>query len=173
MLTGSPRVGRAALVGMAILAGSLALGVAEASGQGKGPVTRSRYGAMPAALVGKWGFAVASGDYCNMLSHCAPGSGGSISFTFDAGGRTRYALFESSLVDGCGQIQSLTLKNGTTRVSGSTVVFTPKAGTYKSINGCRPDLTGTWKFGTGDLQPVRWTGSWTAGSCGCSTRAAG
>lgn len=145
---------RAALVG---LAGWLAFS-GGAYGQGKGPTTRSRLGTMPAALVGKWGFAVASGNYCDTLSHCEPGSGGSISFTFGADGRAYYALLQSSLVDGCGQIRSLTLKTGKAQVRGSTLTFTPTAGTYKSINGCRPDLTGLWKFKPGDLQPVslRW-----------------
>ncbi|WP_292394400.1 hypothetical protein [Mesorhizobium sp.] len=109
---------------------------------------------MPAVLVGRWGFAAASGNYCDPLGNCAPGSGGSISFTFGANGRAEYSLFQSSLVDGCGQIQSLTHKTGTARVNGSTLVFTPRKGSYKSVNGCRPDLTGTWKFGAGDLKPV-------------------
>ncbi|MER8423968.1 hypothetical protein NKJ50_03880 [Mesorhizobium sp. M0115] len=154
MLTGSSPARLAVFVTLAGLTGCLAVGPADAAGQGKGRTARSRQGSIPPALVGKWGFAVASGDYCTTLGHCAPGSGGSISFTFSANGRTQYALFESSLVDGCGQIQSLTLKTGTTTVHGSTLVFTPKAGTYKSVNGCRPDLTGTWKFGAGDLKPV-------------------
>ncbi|ADV10184.1 MULTISPECIES: hypothetical protein [Mesorhizobium] len=146
---------RAALVG---LAGWLAFSAGGAYGQGKGPTTRSRLGAMPAALVGKWGFAVASGNYCDTFSNCDPGSGGSVTFTFGADGRTYYALFQSSLVDGCGQVRSLTLKTGKASVRGSTLVFTPTAGTYKSVNGCRPDLTGLWKFKPGDLKPVslRW-----------------
>jgi hypothetical protein len=124
-----------------------------AAGQ-KPPTARSRHGAVPPALVGKWGFAVASGVYCNGFGNCAPGSGGSISFTFRADGRAEYALFESALVDGCGEIQSLTLKRGTFTVDGSTIAFSPKSGTYKSVNGCRPDLTGSWKFEAKDLKPV-------------------
>jgi hypothetical protein len=116
---------------------------------------RSRQGAMPAALIGKWGFAVASGVYCNTIGICAPGSGGSISFTFGANGRTEFALFESSLIDGCGQVQTLTLKTGTTTVKGAQLIFAPKAGTYKSVNGCRPDLTGTWTFAAKDLKPMQ------------------
>ncbi|KRB20846.1 MULTISPECIES: hypothetical protein [Mesorhizobium] len=52
----------------------------------------------------------------------------------------------------------LTLKTGKTVVRGSTLVFTPTAGSYKSVNGCLPDLTGLWKFKPGDLKPVslRW-----------------
>lgn len=126
----------------------------EAAGS-KAGAARSRQGAMPAELIGKWGFAVASGVYCTTIGNCAPGAGGSISFTFGANGRTEFALFESSLIDGCGQVQTLTLKTGTTKVTGAQLIFTPKAGTYKSVNGCRPDLTGTWVFGAGDLKPMR------------------
>ena len=90
----------------------------------------------------------------NIATLCAPGSGGSISFTFRQDGRAEYSLFQSSLIDGCGQVQTLTLKTGTVTVNGSTLLFMPKAGSYKSVNGCRPDLTGSWKFGTGDLKPV-------------------
>ncbi|MBA1143946.1 hypothetical protein [Mesorhizobium neociceri] len=149
---------RAAGIGLAVLAGSLVFGIVDASSQGTGPATRSHRGAMPAALLGKWGFAAASGDYCDPLGNCAPGSGGSISFTFRADGRAEYSLFQSSLVDGCGQIQSLTLKTGTVTMDDATIVFTPKAGSYRSVNGCRPDLTGLWKFKPGDLKPVslRW-----------------
>lgn len=154
MLRNSSRACRAALVGLASLTGWLVLGGADASGQARGPTTRSRHGAMPVALVGKWGFAVATGNYCDTLDRCAPGSGGSISFTFGVDGRTQYTLFQSALVDGCGEVQSLTLKTGRTTVRGSTLVFTPTAGTYKSVNGCRPDLTGIWKFGFGDLKPI-------------------
>jgi hypothetical protein len=129
-----------------------------AFGSDSATTKRSREGAIPTALVGKWGFAVATGVYCNALGNCAPGSGGSISFTFKADGRTEYALFESALVDGCGEIQSLTLKTGTTAVKGAQLIFTPKAGTYKSVNGCRPDLTGTWAFEAKDLKlmPLGW-----------------
>lgn len=118
------------------------------SAEGAGP------GAVPPELVGKWGFAVASGDYCTDFSHCAPGSGGSISFEFRPDGRASYALFQSALVDGCGQVQTLALKTGRIKVGGGTIVFMPSAGTYKSVNGCRPDLTGTWKYGPADLKPA-------------------
>ncbi|MBK1866798.1 hypothetical protein [Taklimakanibacter albus] len=111
-------------------------------------------GLVPPELVGKWGFAVAIGEYCADFNHCAPGSGGSISFDFKPDGRTTFALFQSGLVDGCGQIRSLELKDGRIKVNGGTIVFTPSAGTYKSVNDCRPDLTGTWKFDPSDLKPV-------------------
>ncbi|MBN9234547.1 MULTISPECIES: hypothetical protein [Phyllobacteriaceae] len=137
-----------------VLAGWLTFGATEAAGLGKGPAIRARHGAVPVALVGKWGFAATSGEYCDPLGACAPGSGGSISFTFRQDGRAEYSLFQSSLIDGCGQVQTLTLKTGTVTVNGSTLLFMPKAGSYKSVNGCRPDLTGSWKFGTGDLKPV-------------------
>lgn len=115
-------------------------------------------GRVPAALVGTWGFAVATGNYCNRLGHCAPGSGGSQSFTFRADGYSEYRLFESALVDGCGQIQTLTHKIGVVAVRGSSIQFFPRSGTYKAINGCRPDLTGTWRLEAKDLAPilVRW-----------------
>lgn len=111
-------------------------------------------GAMPPELMGKRGFAIATGEYCADFNHCAPGSGGSISFEFRPDGHAIYALFQSALVDGCGQIQSLALKTGRIKMRGGTIVFTPSAGTYKSVNGCRPDLTGTWKYGPADLRPA-------------------
>jgi hypothetical protein len=118
------------------------------------PAVSVGQGAVPRELVGKWGFAVATGEYCTDFNHCAPGSGGSISFEFRPDGRATYALFQSALVDGCGQIQSLALKTGKVKVRGGTIVFMPSAGTYKSVNGCRPDLTGTWKYGPADLKPT-------------------
>ncbi|MDX8531806.1 hypothetical protein RFM41_08375 [Mesorhizobium sp. VK25A] len=130
------------------------MAIADGSGQGTGPTTRSHRGSMPTALVGRWSFAAATGQYCDPLGDCAPGSGGSITFTFRAGGRAEYSLFQSSLVAGCGQVQSLRLTTGTARTDGSTLVFTPKSGTYKSFNGCRPDLTGNWKLAAEDLKPV-------------------
>jgi len=109
---------------------------------------------VPAALVGKWGYAVASGNYCNQLGQCAPGSGGSQSLTLTADGRAEHALFESALVDGCGQVQTLTRKIGTVAVRGSSLVFAPQSGMYTAKNGCRPDLTGTWRLPAGDLAPI-------------------
>lgn len=111
-------------------------------------------GMVPPELVGKWGFAVAIGEYCLELNRCVPGSGGSISFEFKPDGRTTFALFQQALVDGCGQIRSLELKDGRIKVNGGTIVFTPSAGTYESVNDCRPDLAGTWKFDPSDLKPV-------------------
>jgi len=145
-------VARAALLGMAAAAGLFAIRPCKAAQQAL-PIN-----SFPTQLVGKWGFVTASGNYCDPLSHCAPGGGGSISFTFRADGRTEYRIFESALVEGCGQIQTMTVKTGRSRVSGPNLVFTPTAGTYKSVNGCRPDLTGTWQYGPGDLKPtsVRW-----------------
>lgn len=154
MLTGFSRLGRVRLVGLAALAGSLALAIADGFGQGTGPMTRSHRGSLPAALVGRWSFAAATGQYCDPLGDCAPGSGGSITFTFSAGGRAEYSLFQSSLVEGCGQVQSLRRTTGTARADGFTLVFTPRSGTYKSFNGCRPDLTGNWKLAAEDLKPV-------------------
>ncbi|UCI26994.1 hypothetical protein [Mesorhizobium sp. B2-8-5] len=154
MLTGLSRLGRARLVGLAALAGSLALAATDGFGQGIGPTTRSHRGPIPVALVGQWSFAAATGQYCDPLGDCAPGSGGSITFTFGVGGRAEYSLFQSSLVEGCGQVQSLRSMTGTARVDGSTLVLTPRSGTYKSFNGCRPDLTGNWKLGAEDLKPV-------------------
>lgn len=109
---------------------------------------------VPAALVGKWGFAVASGNYCNHLGQCAPGNGGSQSLTFTADGRAEHTLFESSLLDGCGQIQTLTRRVGTVSVRGSTILFSPQSGLYTAKNGCRPDLTGTWRLEARDLAPI-------------------
>lgn len=111
-------------------------------------------GMVPPELVGKWGFAVAIGEYCVDVNRCAPGSGGSISFEFRPDGTTTFALVQSALVDGCGLIRSLELKDGRIRVTGGTIVFTPSAGTYESVNDCRPDLSGTWKFDPSDLRPV-------------------
>jgi hypothetical protein len=111
-------------------------------------------GMVPPELVGKWRSAVAIGEYCLDADRCAPGSGGSISFDFKPDGHTTFALFQQALVDGCGQIRSLELKDGRIRVSGGTIVFTPSAGTYESVNDCRPDLTGSWKFDPSDLKPV-------------------
>ena len=111
-------------------------------------------GSIPAMLSGTWGFAVATGNYCDSLKHCAPGSGGSISFTLRPDGRAESVLFESVLLNGCGEIQTLTRKTGTATVRGSNILFSPVVGTYESVNGCRPDLTGTWNFEPKDLKPV-------------------
>lgn len=149
-VAGTRRSGHGAgRVALLFVAASLGwLGIASGPAQGGGQ------DGMPPELVGKWGFAVATGEYCADFSHCAPGSGGSISFEFKSDGRASYALFQSALVDGCGQIQSLALKTGRVKLHGGAIVFTPSAGTYKSVNGCRPDLTGTWKYGPGDLKPT-------------------
>lgn len=112
----------------------------------------------PAALVGTWGFAVASGNYCDPLGQCAPGSGGSESIAIDPQGRTEYAIFESTLLPGCGEVRTLTRKSGTLAVNGATMVFTPQSGTYTARNACRSDLSGDWTLGAADLAPV--TYSW-------------
>ncbi|HEX2889899.1 hypothetical protein [Vineibacter terrae] len=109
---------------------------------------------VPAALVGSWGYAVASGSYCNQLGQCAPGSGGSQSLSVAADGRAEHAMFESALIDGCGQLQTMTRKVGTVAVRGAILVFSPHSGLYTSRNGCRPDLTGTWRLEAKDLAPV-------------------
>lgn len=121
-------------------------------------LAQDKHEGLPAELVGKWGFVVASGNYCDDFAHCAPGAGGSVTFTFGADGRTEYTIFESTLVPGCGQVRTLTRQTGRTRMRNSTLVFTPIAGTYRAINGCRPDLTGTWQYGPADLKPktLRW-----------------
>jgi hypothetical protein len=112
----------------------------------------------PTELVGKWGFVVASGNYCDDFAHCAPGAGGSVTFVFEANGRTQYTLFESTLVPGCGQVRTLTRQSGRTRVRDAALVFIPTAGTYRAVNACRPDLTGLWQFSSGDLKAktLRW-----------------
>lgn len=108
---------------------------------------------VPADLVGTWAFSVAAGSYCNPLGHCSPGSGGSMSFTVKADGQAEHVLFETSVVQGCGEIRTLTRKLGRIKVSGPTLVFLTRSGTYKSSNGCRPDLTGTWNLEARDLAP--------------------
>lgn len=140
--TGKRRHRRASLRGVAAALLIMASGAAEGAGT------------VPPELAGKWGFAVATGEYCSDFNHCAPGSGGNISFDFKPDGRASYALFQSALVEGCGEIQSLEMKQGSITVRAGTIVFTPQAGTYKSVNDCRPDLTGTWKFAPDDLKPV-------------------
>ncbi|QCI68866.1 hypothetical protein [Phreatobacter stygius] len=109
--------------------------------------------AVPADLVGAWAFSVAIGNYCNPLGHCSPDSGGSMSFTIRADGQAEHALVETSRVEGCGQIRTLTRKRGTIKVNGPTLVFLTRSGTYTSSNGCRPDLTGTWNLEARDLAP--------------------
>jgi hypothetical protein len=114
--------------------------------------------AFPAHLVGTWGFAVATGNYCNPLGRCAPGSGGSQSFTFTADGNATFAKLESALVDGCGEIRTFIRTAGPAIVNGATIVFSPRSGAYVAANGCRPDLTGTWNIEPKDLTTVsmRW-----------------
>lgn len=115
-------------------------------------------GGFPAALVGTWGFAVATGNYCDPLGGCAPGSGGSQSFTFTADGNATFAKLESALVDGCGEIRTFIRTTGPATVDEATMVFSPRSGTYVAANGCRPDLTGTWNLEPKDLTTVaiRW-----------------
>lgn len=117
------------------------------------PVVPAAERGVPADLVGTWAFSVATGNYCNPLGHCAPGSGGTMSFTVKADGQAEYALFETSHEDGCGQIQTLTRKLGTIKVREATLIFLTRTGTYKSSHGCRPDLSGTWSLEARDLAP--------------------
>ncbi len=131
-------------------------GAADAAPGGAGP-SATLAAAPPAALVGTWGFAAATGNYCDPLGDCTPGSGGSESFTIDALGRTAFALFESSLLPGCGEIRTLTRKLGSIAVSGDRMVFAPSSGTYEAHNACRPDLSGSWTLAAADLAPVALT----------------
>jgi len=50
------------------------------------PVVPVAERSVPADLVGTWAFSVATGNYCNPLGHCAPGSGGSMSCAAGPGG---------------------------------------------------------------------------------------
>ena len=107
--------------------------------------------AVPDALVGTWGFAAATGNYCDPLGQCAAGSGGSESFTFTPQGGAQYALLESALVPGCGEVKTLTQLEGRVTILGSTLVFAPVSGTYAANNACRPDLSGIWSLEPKDL----------------------
>jgi hypothetical protein len=123
-----------------------------AAAQGGGGAEAASSG--PSALVGTWGFAAASGNYCNPLGQCTPGSGGSESFRFTAQGDAEYALFDSALIPACGEVKTLTHVQGRVSVVGSSLVFTPVWGTYTASNACRPDLSGIWSLESADLAPM-------------------
>jgi len=124
---------------------------APASAQSDGGATAA---SLPDALVGTWGFAAATGNYCNPLGQCGAGSGGSESFRFTAQGDAEYALLESALVEICGEVKTLTHLQGRVTVLGSSLVFTPASGTYTADNACRPDLSGVWSLEGRDLAPM-------------------
>ncbi|HEV7692312.1 MAG TPA: hypothetical protein VGO52_15860 [Hyphomonadaceae bacterium] len=110
---------------------------------------------LPPALIGKWGFAVATGDYCGPnLSNCAPGSGGGVSLVLKEDGGAELEVFESALVDGCGSIRTMTTQRGFAEVKGAKLIFRPASGAYSAVNGCRPDLTGVWRLPASDLKPI-------------------
>lgn len=121
---------------------------------GRAPSTDGE-GGIPRELVGKWGYAASGGGYCTDIDNCPDsGDGGSVSFSFHRSGRTDYFLFQSTRVEGCGQVRSLARKSGRIEIKGSTITFLPAVGVYNSINDCRPDLTGSWSFDAQDLEPV-------------------
>ncbi len=120
---------------------------------GRAPSTDGE-GGIPRELVGKWGNAASGGSYCTDIDLCADGDGASVSFSFHRSGRTDYFLFQSTRVEGCGQVRSLARKTGQIEIKGSTITFLPAVGVYKSVNDCRPDLTGSWSFDAQDLEPV-------------------
>jgi hypothetical protein len=121
------------------------------------PVTTPPATAVPTALIGTWGFAAAMGQYCNSLGQCAPGGGGSESFSFSTDGQAEYAILESSLVEACGEVKTLTHLAGHVSVVGAGIVFTPTSGVYSARNACRPDLSADWTLGTNDLKPIAMT----------------
>lgn len=119
---------------------------------GRAPSTEGQSG-IPRELVGGWGHAAPGNDYCIDIDNCA-GTGASISFTFHRSGRAEYFLLNATLVEGCGQVRSVARKAGKVEIAGGTMLFTPSAGSYSSLNECRPDLTGSWAFDAQDLEPV-------------------
>lgn len=117
---------------------------------GRAPSTEGESG-IPRELIGKWG---AGGSSCTDIDRCVDGTGSSVSFSFHRSGRTDYFLFQSTRVEGCGQVRSLARKSGKIEIRGSTITFLPAVGLYETVNECRPDLTGSWSFESEDLEPV-------------------
>lgn len=111
-------------------------------------------GGIPRELVGAWGYAASGWDYCTDMDQCPAGAGASTSFIFHRSGRAEYFLYNATLVEGCGPVRSLARKSGRIEVGSGTILFTPSAGAYRSVNECRLDLTGLWSFEAQDLEPV-------------------